>query len=163
MTKPKRVFIALQMAGIPGQRKMAGVMAYLAETGCRWDIKFVRHRENFSPAFVRTLAERPVDGILYSFDTIPSVETELAKLTTPTVGLDVFSQSPLCGRRRNLAFVTGDCAATGRAAADHLLDSGGCRAFAFVPDVHHRAWSRLRGHAFVDRLERICAVAECRS
>ena len=142
------VVMALQMAGEPGRRKMAGVLDYLAESGRRWNIRFVRHRESFSPEFVRALADDPVDGIIYSFDTVPTVEVELAKLDTPTVGLDVFDQSPLCGRTRNLAFVTGDCAAVGQAAANLLLNSGTCRSFAFVPDIHHRSWSRLRGHAF---------------
>ncbi|MBR0506166.1 MAG: substrate-binding domain-containing protein [Kiritimatiellae bacterium] len=149
----KRVVIALQMAGKPGQRKMSGILDYLAEKDLRWEIRFVRHREDFSPDFIRALASNPVDGILYSFDTVPTVEAELAKIDMPTVGLDVFDQSPLCGRTRNLALVTGDCTAVGRAAADLLLDSGTLRRFAFVPDMHHRTWGKLRGRAFLDHLK----------
>lgn len=152
-TGNKRVVIALQMAGKPGQRKMSGVLDYLAEKDLRWEIRFVRHREDFSPEFVRALAANPVDGILYSFDTVPTVEAELAKIDIPTVGLDVFDQSPLCGRTRNLALVVGDCAAVGWAAADLLLDSGAFRRFAFVPDVHHRIWGKRRGRAFLERLK----------
>ena len=109
----RRVVVALQMAGEPGRRKMSGVLDYLADTGRYWDILFVRHREDFSQEFVRSLADNPVDGILYSFDTVPTVEAELAKLDTPTVGIDVFDRSPLCGRTRNIALVTGDCDAVG--------------------------------------------------
>ena len=152
-TGNKRVVIALQMAGKPGQRKMSGILDYLAEKDLRWEIRFVRHREDFSPDFVRALAANPIDGILYSFDTVPTVEAELAKIDIPTVGLDVFDQSPLCGRTRNLALVVGDCAAVGQAAADLLLDSGVFRRFAFVPDVHHRIWGKLRGRAFMERLK----------
>lgn len=111
-TGNRLVAIALQMAGKPGQRKMSGILDYLAEKDLRWEIRFVRHREDFSLDFVRALSANPVDGILYSFDTVPTVEAELAKIDIPTVGLDVFDQSPLCGRTRNLALVTGDCAAT---------------------------------------------------
>ena len=149
----RRVVIALQMAGTPGQRKMSGILDYLAEKDLRWELRFVRHREDFSPDFVRALAANPVDGILYSFDTVPTVEAELAKIDIPTVGLDVFDQSPLCGRTRNLALVTGDCATVGRAAADLLLDSGVFRSFAFVPDMHHRIWGKLRGRAFLEHLK----------
>ena len=92
--RKKRVVIALQMAGKPGQRKMSGILDYLAEKDLRWEIRFVRHREDFSPDFVRALAANPVDGILYSFDTVPTVEAELAKIDIPTVGLDVFDQEP---------------------------------------------------------------------
>jgi len=151
--KQKRVVIALQMAGRPGQRKMTGVLDYLAATGQNWCLRFVRHREAFSPDFVRSLVKNPVDGILYSFDTVPTVESELAKLDTPTVGMDVFEQSPLCGRTRNLALVTGDCAEVGHAAADLLLEAGTFHSFAFVPDLRHAQWGRLRGHAFVARLK----------
>ena len=149
----RRVVIALQMAGMPGQRKMSGILDYLSEKDLRWELRFVRHREDFSPDFVRALAANPVDGILYSFDTVPTVEAELAKIDIPTVGLDVFDQSPLCGRTRNLALVVGDCAAVGQAAADLLLDSGVFRRFAFVPDVHHRIWGKRRGRAFLERLK----------
>ena len=149
----RRVVIALQMAGMPGQRKMSGILDYLSEKDLRWELRFVRHREDFSPDLVRALAANPVDGILYSFDTVPTVEAELAKIDIPTVGLDVFDQSPLCGRTRNLALVTGDCATVGRAAADLLLDSGVFRSFAFVPDMHHRIWGKLRGRAFLEHLK----------
>ena len=152
-TGSKRVVVALQMAGEPGRRKMSGVLDYLAETGRHWDLLFVRHRESFSQEYVRSLAEDPVDGILYSFDTVPTVEAELAKLDTPTVGIDVFGRSPLCGRTRNLALVTGDSEAVGQAAANHLLDAGTFRSFAFVPDMRHAEWGRLRGHAFVAQLQ----------
>ena len=137
------------MAGEPGRRKMSGILDYLADTGRRWDLRFVRHREDFSPEFVRSLSDASVDGILYSFDTVPTVEAELARLDIPTVGIDVFDRSPLCGRTRNLAFVTGDCEAVGQVAASHLLDAGTFRSFAFVPDIRHAEWGRRRGHAFV--------------
>ena len=149
----KRVVVALQMAGEPGRRKMSGILDYLADTGRRWDLRFVRHRENFSPEFVRSLSDASVDGILYSFDTVPTVEAELARLDIPTVGMDVFNRSPLCGRTRNLAFVTGDCEAVGRVVASHLLDAGRFRSFAFVPDLRHAEWGRLRGHAFAAYLK----------
>ena len=150
---PKCVVIALQMAGRPGQRKMSGVLDYLSCSGHEWNLRFIRHREAFNTEFIRSLYKNPVDGILYSFDTVPSVEAELAKFDTPTVGLDVFDQSPLCGRTRNLALVTGDCMAVGNAAADLLLDSGIFRSFAFVPDSRHAQWGRGRGHAFEARLK----------
>ena len=75
---------------------MSGILDYIAEKALRWELRFVRHREDFSPEFVRSLASNQVDGILYSFDTVPSVEAELAKIDIPTIGLDVFDQSPLC-------------------------------------------------------------------
>lgn len=132
---------------------MSGILDYLADAGRHWDLRFVRHREDFSPDFVKSLSGSSVDGILYSFDTVPPVEAELARLNIPTVGLDVFDRSPLCGRTRNLAFVTGDCEAVGRVAASHLLDAGTFRSFAFVPDVRHAEWGSQRGHAFAAYLK----------
>ena len=149
----RRVVIALQMAGRPGQRKLSGALDYFAEAGINCRFRFVRHRDAFTPEFIRSLGRNDVHGILYSFDTVPTVEAELAKIDIPTVGIDVFDQSPLCGRTRNLAFVTGDCEEVGRAAADLLMDSGKFRSFAFVPDLRNAPWSRLRGHAFVSLLK----------
>jgi len=149
----RRVVIALQMAGRPGQRKLSGALDYFAETRIDCRFRFVRHRDAFTPEFIRSLSRNDVHGILYSFDTVPTVEAELAKIDIPTVGIDVFDQSPLCGRTRNLSFVTGDCDAVGRAAADLLMDSGVFRSFAFVPDLRNAPWSRLRGHAFVSLLK----------
>ena len=148
----KSVIVALQMAGEPGRRKLSGVLDYVLEKKCQWNIRFVRHREEVSPDFVRRLSAHPVDGILYSFDNVHAVETELAKIAIPTVVLDLYGSSPIFKRTKNISFVSSDCQATGHAAADFLLDSGVCRSFAFVPDVHHRAWGRLRGHAFIDRI-----------
>lgn len=148
----KSVIVAFQLAGEPGRRKLSGVLDYVLEKKCQWNIRFVRHREEMSPDFVRRLSAHPVDGILYSFDSVHAVEAELAKSAIPTVALDIFGPSPLSRRTKNISFVSSDCQATGHAAADFLLDSGVCRSFAFVPDVHHRAWGRLRGHAFIDRI-----------
>lgn len=148
----KSVILALQMAGEPGRRKLSGVLDYVLEKKCQWNIRFVRHREEVSPDFVRRLSAHPVDGILYSFDNVHAVETELAKIAIPTVVLDLYGSSPIFKRTKNISFVSSDCQATGHAAADFLLDSGVCRSFAFVPDVHHRAWGHLRGHAFIDHI-----------
>ena len=148
----RSVIIALQMAGEPGRRKLSGVLDYVLEKKCQWNIRFVRHREEVSPDFVRRLSAHPVDGILYSFDNVHAVETELAKIAIPMVVLDLFGSSPIFKRTKNISFVSTDCEATGHAAADFLLDSGVWRSFAFVPDKHHRAWGRLRGHAFIDRI-----------
>ena len=148
----KSVILALQMAGEPGRRKLSGVLDYVLEKKCQWNVRFVRHREEVSPEFVRRLSVHPVDGILYSFDSMHAVEKELAKIAIPTVILDLYGSSPIFKRTKNISFVSGDCQVTGYAAADFLLDSGVCRSFAFVPDVHHRAWGRLRGHAFIDHI-----------
>ena len=149
----RRVVIALQMAGKPGQRKLAGALEFFAAAGIRSGFRFVRHKETFTPEFIRSLDRKTTDGILYSLDAVPALEEELAKTNIPTVGIDVPDKSPLCERTRNLALVTSDCAAIGRAAADLLLDSGMFRSFAFVPDLRHAQWGRQRGHAFMARLK----------
>jgi len=110
------------MAGEPGRRKLSGVLDYVLEKKCQWNIRFVRHREEVSPDFVRRLSAHPVDGILYSFDNVHAVETELAKIAIPTVVLDLYGSSPIFKRTKNISFVSSDCQATGHAAADFLLD-----------------------------------------
>ena len=146
----KSVILALQLAGEPGRRKLSGVLDYVAERKCQWNFRFVRHKEVFTPDFVRRFADHRIDGVIYSLDSTNPAEAELSKLEIPTVVIDLYGPSPLRDRMKNIAFVEGDCAATARSAADFLLDTGKFRSFAFVPDVRNRVWGRIRGHAFIE-------------
>ena len=153
-TMMKSVILALQLAGEPGRRKLSGILDYVAERKCKWNIRFVRHKEVLSPDFVRRLADHRIDGIIYSLDSTNPAEMELSKLDIPTVIIDLYGPSPLRNRTKNIAFVEGDCVATARTAADFLLDTGKFRSFAFVPDGRNRVWGRIRGHAFIEHLRK---------
>lgn len=150
----KRIVLAFRLAGEPGRRKLDGFFRYMAEHRLDWQLQFVRIREDFNAEFVRSFPERGVDGIVYSLPGAKDGAEELARLDTPTIALDIFDDSTLDGRRRNLIYIAGSCEDIGREAARHFLSQGLYRSYAFVPDLAGHAWSRLRGEAFVEEMRR---------
>ena len=73
-TKKKKVFIALKMAGIAGQDKLAGVFRYLNERyGERspWDMRIVRTRAELTADVLRAAISDGTDGFIVS---IPDTE-----------------------------------------------------------------------------------------
>ncbi len=148
----KRIVVAFRLEGEPGRRKLDGFFRYMAENRLNWQLQFVRIREDFSAEFVKSFAERGVDGIVYSMENAKDGEAELARLDLPTVALDFFDDAVFSGRRRNLVYIAQSCADIGREAARHFLSQGLYRSYAFVPDLAGHTWSRLRGEAFIDEI-----------
>ena len=74
---------------------------------------------------------------------------ELSRIDIPTIALDIFDESILGGRRKNLVYIGGLCKDIGQTAARHFLSQGLYRSYAFVPDLAGHTWSRLRGEAFI--------------
>jgi len=114
----------------------------------------VRIREDFNAEFVKSFAERGVDGVVYSLPDAKDGAAELARLDLPTIALDIFDDAILCGRRRNLVYIAGSCEDVGRETARHFLSQGIYRSYAFVPDLADHPWSRLRGESFVDEIRK---------
>lgn len=150
----KRIVLAFRLAGEPGRRKLDGFFRYMADHQLDWQLQFVRIREDFNAEFVRSFAERGIDGIVYSLPDAKDGAEELARLDIPTIALDIFDEGILGERRKNLVFIAGDCEKVGRDAAQHFLSQGLYRSYAFVPDLAGHTWSRLRGEAFVAELKR---------
>lgn len=149
----KRVVVAFRLAGEPGRRKLAGFLRYIREHELPWQLQFVRIKEDFSAEFVASLEEQGIDGIVYSMPSAKDGARELSKLNIPTVAIDIYDDSILKGRRRNLIYILGDAEAIGRSAARNLLAQGIFRSYGFVADQQNSVWGRLRGDAFIDELK----------
>ena len=150
----KRIVLAFRLAGEPGRRKLDGFFRYMADHKLDWQLQFVRIREDFNAEFVRSFAERGIDGVVYSLPDAKDGAEELAHLDIPTIALDIFDKGILRGRSKNLVFIAGDCEKVGREAARHFLSQGLYRSYAFVPDLAGYTWSRLRGESFAGELRR---------
>lgn len=153
-SKIRRVVVAFRLSGEPGRRKLDGFLRYVAEHRLDWQMQFVRIREDFNDDFVRSFAEREIDGVIFSLPAAKDGATELAKLNIPTVALDIFDDNVLRGRTKNLVYISGSCDDVGRSAARHFLQQGIYRSFAFIPDLANSTWGRLRGKAFVAEMKR---------
>ena len=150
----KRIVLAFRLAGEPGRRKLDGFFRYMAEHRLDWQLQFVRIREDFSAEFVKSFTERGVDGVVFSLPSAREGAEALSRIDIPTVALDIFDESILHGRQKNLIYIAGSCDDVGRTAARHFLSQGLYRSYAFVPDLAGHAWSRLRGEAFADEMRR---------
>ena len=150
----KRIVLAFRLAGEPGRRKLDGFFRYMADHQLDWQLQFVRIREDFNAEFVRSFAERGIDGVVFSLPDARDGAEELSRIDIPTIALDIFDESLLRGRKKNLVLIAGDCEKVGREAARHFLSQGLYRSYAFVPDLAGHTWSRLRGEAFIAEMNR---------
>lgn len=150
--RTKRIVVAFRLAGEPGRRKLGGFLRYIAEHELDWDLQFIRIREEFSSEFVSALADRDIDGIIYSMPSAKDGAAELSKLDIPTIALDIYDEQILHGRKTNLVYITGSADETGEDAARHFLSQGIYRSYGFVGDLQGHTWSKLRGEAFIESI-----------
>ena len=149
-TKRKKVFIALKMAGIAGQGKLAGVFRYLQEKyGDRspWDVQLVRTRAELTEAAVRQSVADGTDGFIVSIPDAEDAVPPLAEAKTPTIVMDIHSAA-LERRMANIAFIRNSADAIGREAAHFLLGQGMARSYAFLHSDPMTDWSRARFETF---------------
>lgn len=150
----KRIAVAFQLAGEPGRRKLGGFLRYINEHQLDWQMQFTRIREDFSKELVASFPERQIDGIIYSMPSAKDAAAELAKLSIPTVALDIYDEILLQGRKRNLVSILGDAEDVGRSAARNLMAQGLFRSYGFVADLQGHTWGKLRGKAFMDEIRK---------
>lgn len=149
-TPPRRVVVALRMAGIAGQDKLNGIFDYLS-AGRRWQLIIYRTRQEFSAETVRHELARKADGFIVGIPGSDDALSELAGSNVPTVVMNV-SGGGIEQRRKNIAFVKSDSEAVGREAAHTLLRQGVYKSYGYAGYRTDDAWSRERGAAFRDAL-----------
>ena len=152
--RTKRIAVAFRLAGEPGRRKLGGFLRYINEHQLDWQLQFTRIREDFSKELVASFPERQIDGIVYSMPSAKDGAAELAKLSIPTVALDIYDEALLQGRKRNLVSILGDVEDVGRSAAQNLMAQGLFRSYGFVADLQGHTWGKLRGKAFMDEVRK---------
>ena len=147
---PRRVVVALRMAGIAGQDKLNGIFEHLS-TGRRWQLIIYRTRQEFTAEVVRHELARKADGFIVGIPGADDALSELARSVVPTVVMNV-SGGGIERRRRNIAFVKSDSSAVGREAAHMLLRQGVYKSYGYAGYRTDDDWSRERGRAFRDIL-----------
>lgn len=140
------------MAGIAGQDKLNGIFEYLSE-GNRWQLSIFRTAQEFTADTVRREIARGTEGFIVG---IPDTNGTLALLVQsdiPTVIMNI-SGRDIEKRTRNIAFVKSDATDVGRSAARELLKQGIYKCFGYAGYRVDEDWSRDRGRAFRDELEK---------
>ena len=127
---PRRVVVALRMAGIAGQDKLNGIFDYLS-AGRRWQLIIYRTKHEFTAEVVKHELSRGTDGFIVG---IPGTEDALGVLAAtdiPTVVMNV-SGGGIEKRTKNIAFVKSDSQAVGREAAHALLRQGVYKSYGYA-------------------------------
>ena len=148
---PRRVVVALRMAGVAGQDKLNGIFEHLS-TGRRWQLMIYRTRQEFTAETVRHEIARHADGFIVGLPGADDALGVLAGIDVPTVVMNV-SGGGIERRSENIAFVKSDSTAVGREAAHALLKQGIYRSFGYAGYRTDDDWSRERGAAFRDALD----------
>lgn len=142
----KRVFIALKMAGVAGREKLSGIFRFLGENH-DWDVTLIRTAAEFTPARMQQALTEGYDGFIVSIPDTEKTAALLAATDVPTLVMDIHDPALAC-RQHNIAFIRNSPEEIGRAAANHLLAIGRCRAYAFVHSPSVLEWGRDRFKAF---------------
>ena len=150
MQQKRKVFIALKMAGIAGQEKLAGVFRYLRERyGERspWDVQLVRTKGELTEDVLGNAIAGGADGFIVS---IPDTEDAVGPLLgtlAPTIVMDIHSDA-LERRAENIVFIRNSAEAIGSEAAHFLLGQGVAKSYAFLHSDPVMDWSRARFEVF---------------
>ena len=148
---PRRVVVALRMAGIAGQDKLNGVFEHLS-TGRRWQLIIFRTRQEFTADIVRQEIARGSEGFIVGIPDCDDALSVLAASHVPTVVMNV-SGGGIEQRKENIAFVKSDSKAVGQEAAHTLLKQGVYKSYGYAGYRTDEDWSRQRGVAFRDALD----------
>ena len=148
---PRRVVVALRMAGIAGQDKLNGIFNFLSE-GRRWQLIIYRTKHEFTADVVEHELSRGTDGFIVGIPGADDALSLLAKSKVPTVVMNV-SGGGIENRTDAIAFVKNDSAAVGREAANALLKQGIYKSYGYAGYRTDDDWSVERGRAFRDTLD----------
>ena len=158
MEKRNRLVVALRLAGVAGQEKLAGIFRYLAETygdDAPYDVRLFRTRAEFTPDALRAEMAAGAACFIVSIPETESTAALLADDDRPTVIMDIPSE-PLGKRTRNLVFIRNSAEEIGRAAALYFIGQGVARDYAFLHAADTSGapeeWSRARCRAFAATL-----------
>ena len=157
-TVPRRVVVALRMAGIAGQDKLNGIFEHLS-AGHRWQLIIYRTRHEFTAEVVRHELARKTDGFIVGIPDTDDALAVLAASRVPTVVMNV-SGGGIEKRKDAIAFVKSDSTAVGREAAHTLLRQGVYKSYGYAGYRTDEDWSRDRGEAFRTSLHAAEFVAE---
>jgi len=146
----KKILIALKMAGVAGQSKLAGMFRYLSERypdDSPWDISLVRTQAELTRESVEKAIADGTEGFVISIPETEESVIPLAEISTPTIVMDIRSE-PLERRRKNIVTIRNSGEKIGRAAAQYLMGQGVALSYAFLHPEAPTDWSRDRFKSF---------------
>ena len=149
---PRRVVVALRMAGIAGQDKLNGIFNYLSE-GRRWQLIIYRTKHEFTADIVKQELARGTDGFIIGLPDAAVFFNGTAATEIYTIVMNV-SDGGIEQRKKNIAFIKSDSQAVGREAANALLKQGIYKSYGYAGYRTNADWSLERGNSFRSELDK---------
>ncbi len=147
----KKIWVIIVLNQTSGHKMLAGFLDFLAGKH-DWDLEIDTHPGKISPARVRELVRKGLDGVVLTMPLRPETQAALAATDVPIVCVGVRGDA-LATRTAPTRFVWADDAAIGNAAAEHLLACGTFASYAFL-GLKNENWSRARANGFAAVLSR---------
>ena len=144
-----RVAVAIPLASIAGQRKIAGIFSTLRKIS-DWDIRIFRTQEEINRVF-RGDFFADFDGVIYSGIYDRGVFAKFAQYPKPLVVMDQ-EPSELRKRTAPTVVIRNSAAEIVGAAKRYLADVGQFQSSAFIHERHSKDWSNARAAAFAETM-----------
>ena len=139
----KTVMICLNPWGIAERQFLTGICSYVhARTD--WQFRLEAHPDRLTLNRFLTDAAN-FDGAIICETKVDELDAIAARTSKPLV---IYGPPRASAARGNIAFITSDDTAIGRAGAAHLFSQGNFRTYLFIPDPDGAEWSVERGKGF---------------
>ena len=156
------ILMAIPLAYQDGRDCYTGILQYISERKCRWNVILIRER--LARPILKRFLRRGIDGIIFSADMLSDALVRLVPSHIPFVVMDAVHPEAF-GARAKLAFVDIDSAAIGRVGADHLFTQGNYASFGIIGYTADCNWSESRMQSFCQTMKqrnRPCEILRVR-
>ena len=156
----KKVIAILETRARPGRAQLIGILRHIDAARLDWDLQIIPSRSAMSASVLARASRHGIDGVIIAIPGGQGVPDRLVRARHPVVFMDV-TEPQVRFSPRNKVFLHVDDAAISHGAAQHFLNLGNFRTFAFVHDSRGEVWTKARGIAFAEALakrNRPCAV-----
>ena len=149
----KTILLILETRMRPGRSQLIGILRRINEERLDWDLRIIPSRSAISSSVLARASRRGVDGVIIAVPGGQNVPDRLARANHSVVFLDVL-EPDISFNRRTKVFLHVDDQSISEAAAQHFLQLGNFRSFAFVHDSRREIWSETRAKAFAETLRK---------
>ena len=149
----KKILVILETRMRPGRAQLIGILRRINDARLDWDLQIIPSRSAMSATVLARAARHGVDGVIIAVPGGQGVPDRLARARHPVVFMDVLEPQVRFNSSTKV-FLHVDDTAISRTAAQHFLELGNFRSFAFVHDPRGEIWTQTRGAAFVEALKK---------
>ena len=147
----KKVVVAFSANSIAGREFLTGIFRYV-NSDRDWNIQLLQGVDDITPEFIAKAIKTGVDGIITGFSEATPGYRALINSGIP-LALNNFPPELMPEESEHIALLHNDDIAIGALAAQHFLEKGHFRSYAFVASADaHNWWTTFRQYGFRKKL-----------